>query len=877
MHDATFLFTDIEGSTRLWEQQPERMRPALAAHDAMVREAIERHSGRVVKMTGDGVHAVFEDALDAVVATVAIQQAMPRLAADIELRLRCGLHAGPSEGRDGDYYGAVVNRAARIMSAAHGGQVLLSDAVAQRLDGRVPDGISFLDLGSVRLRDLARAERIYQLVHPALRESFPALRSLEDTPNNLPLQLSSFVGRHREIGHVRALAAANRLVTVVGLGGLGKTRLALQAAAEALGDHADGVWLVELAPLQDARGVAQSVATVLGVKEESGHAIEDALARHVRDRQILLLLDNCEHVAEGAAPLVRRLLEAGPQVHALATSREPLRLPGEAVYPLAGLAVPGPREAMSADAVIQYESVRLFVERARVASPAFVFDDNTASTIAAMCHRLDGIPLALELAAARVRGVPLAQIATRLKDRFRLLTSADPTATPRQRTLRATIDWSHELLPDDERMLFRRLSVFAGGCSLEAAEAVCSGNGLDRDAVLDLLSRLVEKSLATLTRDGERYEMLETVREYARQRLEECGEAEPTLDAHFAYFAKLATDARAAIVQGQGGPWLAKLDTDRDNILAAHAWGMKSPPLAGGALQLADNLKFYWAHRGLLALGHRLTSEALTLPANGPPSSLRASGLFNAGQYAYFMGRYAEARGDLERSIEMARGLGEPGTLMRALQTLGMVAIGQDDLSTARTALREAIDLAKAASETRVLAGAMVALAMLLRVEHDFAASEPLYREVVRLARASGDREAESVGQLNLSMLRAEAGDFDSAFAAAGEALAIAREIGTVQAIHSTLEVCAGLAAWQGDDRKAAVLYGAAEAIAMRTGVKRDAADEAFLAPRIERTRAVLGTEVFEAAARSGAALPPEEAADYASAWLESARVPQRA
>ena len=370
MHDqsalTTILFTDIEGSTRLWDQEPERMRPALARHDTLARRAVEGHRGIVVKMTGDGLYAAFPDALDALTAILELQQALadPEATGGVPLRVRCGLHAGEVEHRDNDYFGSTVNRTARVMSAAHGGQVILSQAVCDLIDKRLPAGVALRDLGSVRLRDLARPERVYQVVHPALRQDFPALRSLEATPNNLPQQVTSFVGRESVLADIRKLFANTRLLTLLGAGGLGKTRLSLQVAADAMDDYPDGVWFVELAPLADPRLVPQAVASALGVVEESGRPVQEALAKHFRDRQLLLVLDNCEHLAQACAELAKALLQAGPQVKVLATSRESLHVSGEMTFSVPPLAVPQWSRTMTLAALTQYESVRLFTERA---------------------------------------------------------------------------------------------------------------------------------------------------------------------------------------------------------------------------------------------------------------------------------------------------------------------------------------------------------------------------------------------------------------------------------------------------------------------------------------------------------------------------------
>jgi class 3 adenylate cyclase len=426
---ATILFTDIEGSTRLWDQEPERMRPALASHDALVRGVIETHRGTVVKLTGDGVYAAFADPVDAITATLRMQLALadPAATNGVPLRVRCGLHTGTLEHHDNDYFGSEVNRGARIMSAAHGGQVILSQAVVDHMAGRLPAEVTLRDLGSVRLRDLSRPEHVYQVVHPKLRQDFPALRSLEATPNNLPQQVSSFVGREEVLRQVKTVFEATRLLTLLGVGGLGKTRLSLQVGADVMDEYPDGVWFVELAPLPDPRLVPQAVASALGVVEESGRPVQEALVKHVHDRKLLLILDNCEHLALAAAELAKALLQAGPQVKVLATSRESLHISGETTFSVPPLAVPPKHRPIALTALGEYESVRLFAERAVAAKPGFAMTEKNAQAIAEICRTLDGIPLALELAAARVRALPIEAIATRLSDRFRLPTGGDKT------------------------------------------------------------------------------------------------------------------------------------------------------------------------------------------------------------------------------------------------------------------------------------------------------------------------------------------------------------------------------------------------------------------------------------------------------------------
>lgn len=872
MHDdsriTTFLFTDIEGSTRLWEQQPERMRTALAYHDAVVRSTVQAHGGEVVKMTGDGVHAAFADPMSALLATVQLQMAMldSEERFGVPLRVRCGLHAGPSERRDNDFFGAVVNRAARIMSAAHGGQMLVSDAVAGHLRGHLPDGVRLRDLGAVRLRDLSHPEKLFQLVHPRLREEFPSLRSLEETPNNLPHHLASFIGRERELAATREMLAANRLVTVIGMGGMGKTRLALQAAAEMAERFPDGVWLAELAPLRDPGRVAMSVAAVMGVAEEARLPVMEALLRHVKQREMLLVLDNCEHVLDACAELARALLTGSPKMRILASSREPLQLTGEATLPLSALPIPDVRALQEPAAVVGYASVQLFVERARAVSPDFSVDRENAAAVAAICHRLDGIPLALELAAARVRSMPVRQIAERLRDRFRLLSSSDATLLPRQRTLQALIDWSYDLLTQAERRLLRELSVFAGGWTVEAAEAVCGDSPSPGETVLELLGRLVDRSLVMMQPATGRYHLLETVRQYAQRKLDEEGAADELGRRHFDFHLQLAEEARAGLVGPEQARWLARLDLELENLLAAHEWAGRAAGRALPGLALVSALKFYWINRGLLELGHRVTVEALRRPEAGAMDSARCRGLFNAGQLSYVMGRFAEARGFLDESLRIARHLANERAIAAVLQPLGMSALGEGDLAAAHAYLDEAVRRARARTDRRELAAALNALAQLLRVEGALARAGPLYDEVLEIARELGDRESEAIVQLNRAMVALASGCREAARVDLEAALALAEPLGSSRIDHCLLEACGALAAIEGEWGRAAQFFHAGEACARETGLQRDPADDAFLAPLVARTRENLGGAAYAKAVE--ATTPRAELLGAARAWI---------
>ena len=869
---VTYLFTDVEGSTLLWESEPERMRQALARHDDITRAAVDAHRGVVVKMSGDGAHAAFEDPLDALGTALQLQRLLadPDATNGIALRVRCGLHVGVSERRDNDFFGPAVNRAARIMRVAHGGQVLLSEAMAALIGERLPGGVALRDLGAVRLRDLSNVEHVYQVLHPELRESFPPLRSLEATPNNLPLQLTSFIGREQELEEVKKLLRTTRLLTLFGLGGIGKTRLSLHVAAEAMVDYPDGVWFVELAPLADGRSVPQAIASVLGVREEVGRPVLEALLKYMKDRRLLLILDNCEHLIHACAEVATQLLQSGPHLKILASSREHLRVTGETSFPVSALAVPDPYQKFLHTALGQYAAARLFIDRTVAVLPAFEVTASNATAVAEICNRLDGIPLAIELAAARVRALSVEQIAARLEDRFRLLTTGDRAATPRQQTLRALIDWSYDLLTEDERVLLRRLAVFAGGWTLDAAEAVGAGGDLDPGDIVDVLTRLVEKSLVAADPDGGRYRLLETVRQYAQERLNASGEGDEVRARHLAFYLALAETADPNLRGPDAGVWLSRLDLNGENFLSAHAWCDHAENGADLGLRLVHSVKRYLATRGLLALGHRATVEALARPGAQRRTSARARGLFDAGQLGFFMGRYGEAQEYLEESLSIAREIGDTRMVAMVLQPLGMASVAQGDSSAARRYLEEALSLAQELGEKRQVAAALNALAQLHRVEGNLGMAEPLYEQVLTLARDLGDRESIAIGLLNLAMVLMGRGSSDRARELLLEVHTIAAETGSRPVGQSVLEVTAGLAVLHEQWALTAVLFGAAEAQAGQTGLRRDPADEAFLAPLIAKARGALGDAAFAGAENSGRALPYEDVMEQVRAWLQA-------
>ncbi|HXY92986.1 MAG TPA: adenylate/guanylate cyclase domain-containing protein [Acidimicrobiia bacterium] len=575
---VTFLFTDLEGSTRLWQEHPEAMKDALARHDEILRVAITAHDGHVVKMTGDGAHAAFADATSAVRAARDAQVALAgeEWGETGPLRVRMGVHTGPAEARDGDYYGTAVNRAARLMSASHGGQVVVS-LTTQEVLLDAGAGVDLADLGEHRLRDLSRAERVFQLRGDGIDQAFPPLRSLEAVPGNLPAQLSSFVGREDELRAVAKEFERSRLVTLTGVGGVGKTRLSVQAAAEIAPRFPEGVWFCELAAATDTGTLLQVVAATVGAAPRPGASMEDSIIEFLASRRVLLVLDNCEHLLDAAGRLAERLLQSCPDVRILATSREGLAVEGERVRPLRSLA--SPDTDSSSESVLTYAAPLLFAERAEAARPGFLIDAGSAATVVEICRRLDGIPLAIELAAARVAAMTPAEIAGHLDERFRLLTGGRRTAVERHQTLRATMDWSYSLLAESERTVFDRLGVFAGSFDAAAATAVAGGEGVEAWDVIDALGSLVSKSLvdAEDADDGTtRYQLLETMRQYARERLDERSEADPRRLRHAEYFAEFAEVAGPGLLGPDEFLWRARLTRELDNLRAALTWSLDS-------------------------------------------------------------------------------------------------------------------------------------------------------------------------------------------------------------------------------------------------------------------------------------------------------------
>jgi predicted ATPase/DNA-binding CsgD family transcriptional regulator len=713
---VTFVLADAEPEVNV--DRPERV----------IDAAVAAHRGARLDRLGDGagVVAVFESAADAVAAAHEIQRVLTAHA-DAMLagaRLRVGIHTGEANGRERQTYGGpALLRGARLRDVAHGGQALLSSVTASLVTDALPPGAWLVDLGTHRLRDLSRPERIFELRHPELADEFPPLRSLDVLANNLPLQVTSFVGRGRELAVVEELLGRERLVTLTGSGGCGKTRLAVQAAAGLADRWPDGVWWVDLGPVTDPTRVAELVAASTRVIVEPTGGPLRALTVHLRDRRLLICLDNCEHVVNATAGLADALLRSCPEVSVLATSREPLGVAGETVWRVPSM--------------VEADAVRLFGERANHVLPGFMVDDRNEGAVRTVCHRLDGIPLAVELAAAWVRALTPAQIAAGLDDRFRLLAGGPRGVTARQQTLEASVEWSYGLLGETDRRLFRQLSVFSGGFTLDAADAVCAGPG--GDDVLVPLGRLVDKSLVLADQgDGQaRYRLLETIRQYARDRLREAGEAAACRDRHLDHFLALAEEAEPELYLPDQDAWLARLEAEHDNLRAALDWGLSSPDPERGR-RLAAALPRLWILYGHAHEGIAHVKRALAL-APDDRSGLQARLLAGSAQLGATVADYGLMVDAAQRGLDIAAEIGDEQTRGRCLSVEAYVHIYRD-AATARRLCAEARRFAQAAGDEAGIDISLVLEAVALTNGDRHEDARPVLDTAVERCRRRGDR-----------------------------------------------------------------------------------------------------------------------------------------
>jgi len=887
---VTLLFTDIEGSTPLWEKMPAEMQQAVALHHVILRNVIEAHDGRVFQVLGDAFQAAFRLATDGLCAAIEAQRAL--ITADWKttgpLKVRMGLHTGPlaldaAPGPSGEQEYAVshtLNRAARVMSAGHGGQILMSQETKSLIERDLPHGVGLRDLGEHQLKGMRKLEHLYQVVAVDLQQDFPPLVTSLAHPHNLPAELTSLVGREKEVAELEKILIDQRarLVTITGAGGIGKTRLALRTAETVIDSFKDGVWLVELVSLADGAFIPQEMAHTLRIREVPGQPVTEALREHLSKKHLLLVLDNCEHLIQAAAELVSELLRACPDIQILATSREILGVGGEVGYICPSLLSPDystPDIALSteySEIPVTSAAVQLFAERATFAFPEFRLSKYNAATIAGICQRLDGIPLAIELAAARVRMLTVEQIAAHLDDVFHLLTGGSRSTVPHHQTLKALIDWSYNLLPIVEQTLFRRLSVFMGGWDLAAAEAVGAGDGIEDWEVLDLMAQLESKSLILvepIENGHNRYRMLETFRQYAHNRLIEVNEQTRLEKQHLEYFMYLVEEAEPRLWSNEIEEWVHRLSLDYDNLRKALHWSLiretSFEEVEMGA-RMAGCLWIFWYYNSSLKEGSNWLASALQryLRLN----QTRAKLLMSDGAVAWYLSNLQMAATRLREAFDLFSLLEDTTGLAYTTYLIGHVMFDQQNYSEARRIFKESLtyfesignfvfqnilfhDLGLVAyhvgdlklareyyerslayfiqSDFKAAASSVyVRLGDIARMEGDFEGAEEIYQKCLQIERVvSVNSRTLAWALLKLGFLTLNRGNINQAQSLFCESLALQYDASNQQGVAECLVGLGSTKVMSAEDGQAAVCFAAARQILTGTGQPISPADEA--------------------------------------------------
>jgi predicted ATPase len=876
----------------------------LAGHQAVIRSALAAHEGREVDTQGDAFFAVFSSPRACVAAVLQMQQALQGRGwpAGAQVRVRVGIHSGEAERTAAGLVGLEVHRAARVAAVAHGGQVLVSEPAAALVRDWLPPGVALADLGCHRLKDLGRPERIFQLCAAGLQAQFPPLRSLGNPAlqNNLPVQLSAFIGRGREMSEVRGLVESCRLVTLTGAGGCGKTRLALQVAAELVDAFGDGVWLADLAAVTDEDTVASAISEALRLAAQPGRPVMEALLDALAPQDVLIVLDNCEHLIGGCAKAAEAILRRCPRVRLLATSREPLGIGGETVYRVPSMTLPRPNDPDSGPPESS-DAVALFSERARAQGAALSLDEQTAPLVVSVCRRLDGMPLAIELAAARLRSLSLAELNDRLDQRFRLLTGGSRTALGRQQTLRATVGWSYSLLTGAEQVLLGRLSAFVEGFGLDAAEAVCGFGGIDELDVAGLLGSLVDKSLVLAEQAGAglRYRLLETIRLFAAERLAEAGgeDSAAVAEAHCAYFLSVAEAAGPRLTGPEQGSWLARLDVDQANLRRAAHYAAGRSGGTAAVLRLGVALDRYWEARSRGVEAFRLLVPALSRPDAGADPALFAAALATATAVGQYIDA-ATARQLGEQAVQTARQVGDDRLLTKSLAVLCGAYFFAGEPDIARPFGQESVERARGLGDDLLLGLSLLKHLLTIGPPRPLA----LFTEAIACAERSGDhftnsrlhnnagcaalnagdiptarahleaaaQAARQIGyqdvvvQTNLGTVLCAEKDFDGARSAFEESLRISRRNGDNWSMAGAALGLACLAGDVGNWDRAAVLHGVAQALLDRTGNPWQESDARQRQDSLGQVRAHLGDEQLERAYAQGMTLGLDQALDLA-------------
>lgn len=868
---VTFLMTDIEGSTRLWERYPNEMESALSRHDRLIQDLVERHMGILIKTKGEGdsTFSVFGRATHGASCAIDVMRALLREDFGLHLKVRMALHSGEAEVREEEYFGPAVNRCARVREIVHGGQIVISTSTYELVRDRLAKGASIRDLGMHQLRDLERPEPLYQLVHPDLPQDFPPLRSTLWRPHNLPAQLTSFVGRDAELSKIPQLLREARLVTLTGAGGSGKTRLAVEAASQNLSDWPDGVWLVDLAPILEPDYVSRAVALALGVKETPRRPVIEDIIERIGDGRTLLIFDNCEHLLDRSAEIVSSLLQSSEGLSVLATSREPLGVMGEITFRISSLALPD--EGVTFEQIRYADSVRLFIDRARASFTNFQLGPETASAVAYICRRLDGLPLAIELAAARIKMFSVHDLAANLEDTFKLLSGGLRASLPRHRTLEATVSWSYDLLTDRQKAFFDRLSVFSGGWTLDSGLEVLGNLGWDRQAVMEDLESLIDKSLVVrdeLPGGRVRYRMLETLRQYGSANLAESGRIAEARDAHLDWMRRVAQEADAKLDGPQAPSYLDLLEEELDNLRSALEWSIASAKPDEGFEIAAAGFGNFWLWRSHLPEARSWMKRLLDLSADASP--LHAKALHCAGRLAFQSGDWDEGVAFAERARDMYRAVGDPAGEARSILYVAMNKWSSDAAEEIEQLIEEALEPARRAGQPVELALALGLMALWLA---------PIDTD---RARQFGD-EAAKFADISRSLnwiahvreFRAHvaifSGDLDAAAELLTGAIPLYNEVGNRSCGAHCLETVAAYMAERGDLERAGELLGAMEAERETLGSAPPAYERIGYERGMRAVRGGLDESSLNKAWEQGRSLDYQEAMSRALGFLEVA------
>jgi len=871
---AAILAADVVGYSRLMGEDEVGTLDAVRAHrEKLIEPMILEHKGRIFKLMGDGLLAEFASVVEAVQCAVEFQECLAEQNADVpadrRIEFRVGINLGDVIVEGDDLFGDGVNIAARVEGLADPGGVCISRPVLDQIEGKLE--IAFEDTGAHKVKNIKRPVHVWRWARDNSPEKDAktgigesSLRQDQLFPNNLPRQLSTFVGREHEIAEIRQRLSGTYLLTLTGAGGCGKTRLSYEVGSQVLEEFPDGVWLTELASLNDPVLLPQALASALNIREQSGQPFTETISEYLAPKSVLLILDNCEHLLPGCAQLANDLLQACPKLQILATSQEALGVTGELVHQVLGLSFPDPKKLLSSDQLTQFEATQLFVDRACLRKPGFAITPANAASVAKVCHRLDGIPLAIELAAARIRALSVEQIAERLGDRFRLLTEGSRTGLLHHQTLRMTMDWSYELLSKPEAALLRRLSVFAGGFSLEAVEAVCADELVNSSEVLDLLQHLIDKSTVVSEDHGGavRYRLLETVRQYGQERLDESNELPSLKRNHIKYFLAFAEEAEPNLQgSGQGSSqadWLDSLEADHDNLRIAleGALTQKDGPLA---VKLAGALWRFWEVRGYLSEGRGSLKQALAVGKDAS-SSFQAKALDGAGRLSWRQGDFQDAKQLFEESLVTWRIAGDKEGEANSLHGLARAALNLEDYVSAQTACEESLEIQRQLHNKQGIATAINTLGEVARSLQDFEQAEKYYTQSLAIFREIGDTAASVSVLHNLAYTALNQGDEKQAGAFFLEAMTIARDLKDQLGIFSMLGGLACVASAMGLAERAVQLFGAAEVVGKDGGYAGDRVDQDEVNRQLAAAQSTLDKKTFNAAWTRGQNMSSEEA-----------------